>query len=286
MHRMIKNNREFSDILDECLERLFSKGETLEQCLASYPGQATELRPLLETALAAKQASAIEPRSEFKARARYEFRSSLQGMEAKRGLSFLEWWPRWATVVAIVLVLLLAGGGTVTAASGSMPNGFLYPVKIASEQVRLTLTPSKLGKAELYANLADKRVSEIVYVASKGDIEQVELTTQRLNNALTRIATLVSTQKERGEGELMLAPVPAPAAAPDESAEAGKSVDTQTQSNGRGELRQILADYAVSHPARLRAALEEAPESIKPALRQAIDISVAGYDEAIKAATE
>ena len=279
MHRMIKNNREFSDILDECLERLFSKGETLEQCLASYPGQATELRPLLETALAAKQASAIEPRSEFKARARYEFRSALQGMEAKRGLSFLEWWPRWATVVAIVLVLLLAGGGTVTAASGSMPNGFLYPVKIASEQVRLTLTPSKLGKAELYANLADKRVSEIVYVASKGNMEQVELTTQRLNNTLTRIATLISTQKERGEGELMLAP--APAMAPDESAEAGKSVDIQ--GNGRSELRQILANYAVSHPARLRAALEEAPESIKPALRQAIDISVAGYDEAIKA---
>ena len=280
MHRMIKNNREFSDILDECLERLFSKGETLEQCLASYPGQATELRPLLETALAAKQASAIEPRSEFKARARYEFRSALQGMEAKRGLSFLEWWPRWATVVAIVLVLLLAGGGTVTASSGSMPNGFLYPVKIASEQVRLTLTPSKLGKAELYANLADKRVSEIVYVASKGNMEQVELTTQRLNNALTRIATLISIQKERGEGELMLAP--APAMAPDESAEAGKSVDIQ--GNGRSELRQILANYAVSHPARLRAALEEAPESIKPALRQAIDISVAGYDEVIKAA--
>ena len=282
MHRMIKNNREFSDILDECLERLFSKGETLEQCLASYPGQATELRPLLETALAAKQASAIEPRSDFKARARYEFRSALQGMEAKRGLSFLEWWPRWATVVAIVLVLLLAGGGTVTASSGSMPNGFLYPVKIASEQVRLTLTPSKLGKAELYANLADKRVSEIVYVASKGNMEQVELTTQRLNNALTRIATLISIQKERGEGELMLAP--APAMAPDESAEAGKSVDIQ--GNGRSELRQILANYAVSHPARLRAALEEAPESIKPALRQAIDISVAGYDEAIKAAAE
>jgi hypothetical protein len=169
-----------------------------------------------------------------------------------------------------------------------MPDGFLYPVKIASEQVQLTLTPSKLGKAELYANLADKRVSEIVYVASQGDIEQVELTTQRLNNALTRIASLISTQTERGEGELMLAPapVPAPAAVPDESAEAGKSADTQTPSNGPSELNQILTLYAISHPERLRAALEEAPESIKPALRQAIEISVSGYDEALKAAAE
>jgi len=278
----MKRGRNFDDILDECLERLLTKEETLEQCLASYPEQAIELKPLLETALATKQTSAIEPSPEFKARARYEFRSALQEMESKRRPSFLEWWPRWATVVAIVLVLLLAGGGTVAAASGSMPDEALYPVKIASEQARLILTPSKLGKAELYANLADKRVSEIVYVANKGDTKQVELTTQRLNYTLVRIATLASTQKGRGEGEAMLAP--APALAPDESAEAGKSVDTQ--GNGRGKLRQILAQYAISHRARLRAALKEAPESIKPALRQAIDISVAGYDEAIKAAAE
>ena len=74
---MMKRNQEFSDILDECLERLLVKGETLEQCLANHPEQAVELRPLLETALAAKQASAIEPSPEFKARARYQFHSAL-----------------------------------------------------------------------------------------------------------------------------------------------------------------------------------------------------------------
>jgi hypothetical protein len=165
-----------------------------------------------------------------------------------------------------------------------MPDGVLYPVKIATEQAHLILTPSRIGKAELYANLADKRVSEIVYVANKGDARQVELVTQRLNYVLTEIATLASTQQERGEVLLAPAPVPAPAQAPDESAEAGK--DTNIPANGRDELRQILADYAVSNPARLRAALEEAPESVKPALRQAIAIAVAGYDEAIRAAEE
>ena len=274
----MKNDGKFNDILDECLERLLVKGETLEQCLANYPEQAVELRPLLETALATKQASAIEPRPEFKARARYQFRSALQETGSRRRLSFFGWLPRWATVVAIVLVLLLAGSGTVAAASDSMPDQPLYPIKIASEQVRLVLTPSTLGKAELYANLADKRVSEIVYVANKGDAKQVELVTQHLNNILTRIAILASAQ--RGEGGVMMAP--APALAPDESAKKGGGVNIQA--NGRNRLRQTLALYAVSHPARLRAILQQAPEPARPALMRAIAISVEGYEKALKAA--
>jgi len=161
-----------------------------------------------------------------------------------------------------------------------MPDGPLYPVKIASEQTRLIFTLSALGKAELYANLVDKRVSEIVYVANKGDVRQVELATQRLNNYLTRIAILVLGQKE--ESGVLRAPPPAPAFAPDESAESGKGVNIQ--GNGRGKLRRMLALYAVNHPARLRAILQEAPESAKPALRQAIAISVAGYEKALQAA--
>lgn len=282
----MKWGREFNDILDECLERLIVRGETLEQCLASYPEKAAELKPLLETALATKQASAAGPSAEFKARARYQFRSALQQeMEPKRRLSFLNWWPRWATVVAIVLVLLLGSSGTVVAASGSMPDEALYPVKIASEQVRLTLTPSKLGKAELYASLADKRVAEIVYVANKGDARQVELATQRLNNALVRIATLISARNVEDESEVMLAPAPALAPGADESAGSGKGANgASIQGDGRSELRQILARYAISHQARLRAVLAEAPESAKPALRQAIAVSVAGYKKALEAA--
>jgi hypothetical protein len=276
----MNKNRKFNDILDECLERLLAKGETLEQCLQSYPEQAAELKPLLETALATKRASAIEPRSEFRATARYQFHSALQAIGPKR--PFFGWLPRWATVVAIVLALLLAGGGgTVAAAAGSMPDEPLYPVKIASEQVRLALTPSPLGKAELYANLADKRVAEIIYVANKGDARQIELTTQRLNYVLTRIAVLVSGQME--EAGIKRIPLPAPAfVAPDESTENGKGINIQA--NNRAKLRLALARYAINHPAALRAVLNTAPEPTKSALRQAIAISVAGYEKALKAA--
>ena len=55
----MSSGREFENIVNECLERLLVKGETLEQCLARYPEQAVALKPLLETALSTKRASAI-----------------------------------------------------------------------------------------------------------------------------------------------------------------------------------------------------------------------------------
>ena len=142
----------------------------------------------------------------------------------------------------------------------------------------MLLTPSTLGKAELYANLADKRVAEIIYVANKGDARQVELVTRRLNTYLARIASLASAQREKAGTKR----APLPALAPDESAEKGK--DVNIQANNRAKLRRVLARYAVNHPARLRAVLKDVPEPAKSALRQTIAVSVAGYEKALKAA--
>jgi hypothetical protein len=273
----MKRNRKFNNILDECLERLLVKGESMEQCLRSYPEQAAELEPLLLTALAIKKASVIQPHPEFRAKARYQFLSVLQTVEPKRRLPFFGWQPRWVTVVAIVLVLLLAGGGTVAVAGNSMPDEPLYPVKLATEQVQLALTPSALGKAELYAKLADKRVAEIVYVANKGKPEQVERVAQRLNSYLTRVAVLATAQKK--EAGVFMAPPPlAPAPTGPVKGEA-KGVKVSKQA----KLRGILAGYAAKHPQALRAVLKTAPASAKPALRRAIVASVAGYKKAVEA---
>ena len=54
----MKANNELNNILDECLEKVLS-GESIEQCLQAYPEQAAELEPLLQTALAVSQASAV-----------------------------------------------------------------------------------------------------------------------------------------------------------------------------------------------------------------------------------
>ena len=267
-------NSEFENILDECLDRLAS-GETLEQCLQSYPEQAAQLEPLLQMAQAVTKASAILPRAEFKARARYEFRSALQAEATKRRQPLFRL-RRWSVALMVVSILLLAGGGTAAAASNSMPDSPLYPVKLAAEQVQLTLTPSDIGKARLCAVLADRRVAEIICMADKGDAQQVELATQRLDERLGMLAELASTEGEEGAPGVLMAPS---APAEEAPAEGGASAEGK----GRAELKRVVMCCADTNPAALRAALKEAPPSAKPALRRAIFISEIGYDRALAA---
>ncbi len=275
----MKTDKEFDNILDECLEKLLVEGATIEQCLQRYPEQAPELEPLLRTALEAKEASAIQPRAEFKARARYQFRSALGETASRKSRPFLGWLPRWATVVTIVLVVLLAGGSTVVVASNSMPDSPLYSVKLATEEARLVLTPSEIGKARLCAELVDRRVEEIIYMAAKGDAHQVELVTQRLDERLEKLAVLVSALG--GKGEAMLT---APAADEETAApEAWGGQGIRVGANEWSELRMKVASHAAENQAALLAILEKAPEAVKSALRRAIAISLAGYQKALEA---
>ncbi len=312
-------NKEFDNILDECLERLLINGETVEQCLQSFPEHTDELKPLLETALDVKETSAIQPSSEFRDRARYQFHAALQEMAPKKNRLVFSWrplWttqPLWATMVAVILVILLAGSGTVMAAGGSMPDEPLYPVKLATEQARLVFTPSALGKAEFYARLADKRVLEIIRMAGEGKPEQIELTARRLDIHLARIAELASIQgvtqeiassapeallaEEAPTAKEALAPEPAPAleSAPlDETAPAlesapllpersGRDRGTRTRGNHhRDRLRATVGRHARNHPASLRALLKRVPASARPALLRAIAVSETGYEKALR----
>jgi hypothetical protein len=311
---MMKKRKEFENILDECLERILAKGETIEQCLASYPEHADELEPLLQTAVVTREASAVKPRAEFMDRARYQFHSALQEMEPRRErrFPFFSGQPRWATVVIAVLVLLLASGGTVAAAGNSMPDEPLYPVKLATERVWVALTPSALGKAELYARLVNKRVAEIIQMASKGKPEQVERVTQRLNKQLVAMATLAALNGKKTGALPAPAPLPAAEEAPAPPREQEKGMMRVPAPPGRQEsgmvkapeppsvteeapvapepaklsrrakLRMVVARHAVENPAALRAALQRVPASARPALLRAIALSDAEYEKVLK----
>ncbi len=283
---MAENDRQFDNILEQCLERLLVKGETIEECLASYPQQVEALKPLLQTAVAAKRIRTLEPSPEFKAKARYQFRSALQESASRKSRPFFIWRFRWATAVAAVLVLLLASGGMVAAASNSMPDEPLYDVKLAIEDFRLWLTPSALGKANLYARLADRRVAEIIHMAQKGNAPLAEVVTQRLDNQLAMIASLaVIHRQESGvldkasQPEIELQP-----SAPE--METSDSRAFSTQDGNRDKLVILLQQYAISHPAALRNMLAAAPEEVRPALLRAIAVALTGYEKALSAIGE
>ena len=302
----MNKTREFDNILDECLERLLVNGETLEQCLTSFPQQAGELRPLLEVALATKKAVAIQPRSEFREQARQQLYAAMPATKFRRSRSLFVWrWqPSWATVTAIVLALLLTGSGTVFAASSSMPDQPLYPVKLATEQVKLTLTHSALDKAELYAELADRRVQEMARMADENKPEEIEPAARRMGNYLGHIAELASIR--RVEDNVVVSPqvegvppVPRPGmeGAPPMPKPGAEGVAMTPRTEGgppmpkpdmrgnpdhQARLRATVAQYARNHPERLRGLLKTAPQSARPALRRAIDLSEAGYEKVLQ----
>jgi hypothetical protein len=185
----MKKNPEFDIILDECLQRLI-EGDSIEACLSRYPEYAAALGPLLRTALNTLRAAEVRPRPEFRQRAAYEFQNAIREMpvKEKRGSSFI--FKPWLAAVIAVAVILLAGGGTVAAATNSLPDSPLYSVKLTTENIRIALTPSALGKAELHARFADKRVDEIIEMAEKGKSDLVEETAERLNKQLIAVANL------------------------------------------------------------------------------------------------
>jgi hypothetical protein len=258
----MKQNEKFNIILSDCLDRIL-KGETVEQCLNNYPEQAKELEPLLRTALVAKAASTIQPPAEFKARARYEFQSALRDIADKntrhRPAFSLRWqWHSgWAIAVVAIIVVILGGGTTIAAASNSMPDSTLYPVKLTTENVQLALTSSNLDKTELNAKFANRRADEIVYLASKGEVDQVQIASERLNTNLENMTQLAGNEignksvQSTGSNPLAIGPTPvspevtAQSSSPVESPEvsppmdasiptvtpAATDVDTQSQAN-------------------------------------------------------
>lgn len=185
----MNREKEFENILDECLEKML-RGKTVEECLADYPDHAASLEPMLRTIAQARTAADIRPRPEFKDRARHEFQAAIRDMQPAHSRGFFPVMkPVWITL-AVLVAIVVAGGGTVYAASNSLPDSPFYQIKLATESVRLALTPSEVGKAELYAEFADERVEEIIKMAEKGKVDQVEVATERLNSQLVAMASL------------------------------------------------------------------------------------------------
>lgn len=194
--------KKFDNILDECLERLI-KGESIEACLSRYPEYAAELEPLLRTARNTMKASDIQPRPEFRDRARYEFQAAVREVPVKEGRGFFgSLRPAFVTVI-VLAVVLLAGGGVVAAAGNSLPGSPLYSVKLATESVRLALTPSALGKAELNARFADERIHEIIKLAQNGDATLIGATTDRMNRELLAVANLAGVGEKATENTFL-----------------------------------------------------------------------------------
>lgn len=124
---------DLEQVLDDCLENL-SRGSSLDECLARYPGETSRLRPLLETAAFLEQGSQVQPSPAFRARARARLMSAhaQASQPVWRRQPGLHGWKLAASTAAFVVVLLTTETGF---AQGALPGSPLYGWKLASERV-------------------------------------------------------------------------------------------------------------------------------------------------------
>ncbi|MEE8473455.1 MAG: DUF5667 domain-containing protein, partial [Dehalococcoidia bacterium] len=250
----------FEKTLDECLNRVITGGEGIEHCLRDYPEMAEGLEPLLRTALAVKvRADSVQPRTLPRSLAKQRFltevRAAGQPQPRRRWFPGFQGQRRWVVAVTVgLIVILVGGGGTVAAAAGSMPDEPLYPVKIATEQARLAFARTEIGRAEIEARFADRRVKEIARMSEKHKAAKVEVATNRLAKHLDRIAKAAGIQKARGG----------------------------VTERDVAKLRDLLEQYAAKHPGVLQRALETAPPQTRAMIFGVLEKSKKRYAAAIQ----
>ena len=208
-------------IFNECVERIL-QGESIEDCLRSYPKNAAELEPLLKaTVNLSRRGASFDPLPAFKALARARIEGAqLYARHQPKKTDFSTWPRAWAPALASVCILLFGSVGTVAASSDAMPDETLYPVKQATENIRLTLTFSDASKAKLHTDLAENRSEEIVAMATQGNAEQVIVLTGRLANNLTEaqdaITRIEAAESKQPKATPAAVPAPEPPPAPPE----------------------------------------------------------------------
>ena len=98
-----------------------------------------------------------------------------------------------AIALLIAIGLVFGGWGTVYAAQDSLPNNFMYPVKLAVENIRLSITVDSNAKIALLTSYTESRIYEAANLVSQGQQipeELPDLVDEQLNELFALAATL------------------------------------------------------------------------------------------------
>lgn len=266
-------NRKIEDVLDECLDRTFA-GDTVEDCLAAHPGEASELKLLLGASSVVMQSCAsIRPDPAFKARAWHHlealFHDRFQGTRSAGAVPI--WRRAWTMAMAGVLLVLLSCVAVLAASTNALPDEYLYPAKLAAEQVRMTLALTELDEAKLHLEFAERRAYEMVEVAQQGKADRLLALAGQVAEHLGEVC--VTAEMKGVMEEASVAPAPA----------ASLSAGTEDRDEG-ADVEDLGAFLSQSRGESLRAledALAKAPEALKPILRRTIESVAKDYDRTI-----
>ncbi len=264
----------FDDILDNCIVAIQNLGRTVEDCLARYPEQRTELEPLLRLTVRLQAAHALQAPPEFRRTAVTRMHNLVANRprQVERAavkpnpLHYI--WPRLqaafrvqrkvpATVVVSVVIALslLVGGGAVYASADALPGDMLYPVKTAVENVQLAVSLNDARDAELHLSFAARRLEEVAALLGEDRSEGIK---QALTDYSIQLESALTFLNQGGR----------------------LSTDAQLA------LASLLVENLSHHEAQLTALLEQVPETDRTAIELALAISQTGRSLALEVVGE
>jgi hypothetical protein len=172
--------KKFEDILAQCIDDIKAGRAGISDCLDRYPSVRERLEPLLRIALKVSETPDVKPSPTFKVKARVQLMDQIHSRQAVTNRSWSNYNNRTAQIplrrrfsmvsiiLAIVLTLAAAGGGTAYASQTSLPGDALYSMKLGTEQMRMTLQGDDVARAERALSFAERRVEEMEALAEKG----------------------------------------------------------------------------------------------------------------------
>jgi len=158
-------------------------------------------------------------------------------------------------IIAAVVLVLSALGGTTYAAQDSLPGDTLYPLKAASEQMALRLPGSDVSRAERGQSFADRRVEEIVDLAAQGRTYDLGLAAEKYENALNITMTRIEAASAKG----------------------------LVAGNVTGNVTARVAEATLKHLDVLLDVYDQVPDEAKPAIERAMEKAVTGHYRAMEA---
>lgn len=247
--------------LIEALEvglQVLDQGGTVEEYLARFPSLGGDLRPLLESAQAARSLSlpAIPDNAVTGGRVRVLNRAA-QLRQGKRPLAQnLHAWRLAAIPLLVLALLFLTGNGLMAASANALPGDSLYPVKRSMEDIHLRLATDLKVEARIKREISARRINETEILLFEQRVEAVDFVGQ-VSEQLTH-GWLIAAIPVRVTGETDVEGALAIAAKVE--------VRGQTQSDGFVLAKRVQVDPSVfgndgDHPGSSRRS-DKTPEPI------------------------
>ncbi len=204
-------------VLDNCIDDM-RRGRTEDECLAAHPDMATELAPLLRAVSALRTAPKVSAPATAVQTGKARFLQQAAELRVAREKSARPWqrlslvasaWPfsfglsrprPWAFAPAlsllVVIVLVLSTATTAVAASRSLPDEWLFPVKLVEERVQLSLSFDPAARADLSLSFAENRVEEVSILSSLGRPITAPIIERMVTNSSMALANIAQLEDE------------------------------------------------------------------------------------------